>query len=433
MNFDFELKIQDGDDTLVQLQAALPIDFRGSALLNLDPEQVAQFSRWVQGTIQPLLTAGKIASDGNIYRIVLDPSLQKRIADGTAIFRNQNGNLTGTVISNLPGAKGQMLGFAELKLDQIAQLANVAAVAWQIAAMMTAQHFLAEIDHELKEINRKLDDLLEFLETQAAGRIVGRLKALHRSTQLMQRRALDKEEQGVLKHDILRLIQEAEAQAAQYVLPFSPIQASLENAKDFNPQEVQLAVQKYAKHLSTAIYAVRAYVTALSVAPHAGWARDRLDIHLESADELLAFLASSVEDFDKGMDSLEERGKKKDPRWRLHPLAESALNLIPTGRIITMLTSTWTVTQELQTANREKQRTEIMTAKRPLIATQQLSLADLQNSIQNIRQQADEAERRSKAPQILLAELDNAGVVKQLSTVEQPAARAAQVGLTKPN
>ncbi|AWN24279.1 hypothetical protein DKM44_14435 [Deinococcus irradiatisoli] len=424
MDLKFEVAFQDGDDTLVRLEAALPVDFIASTFLNLDTEQLGHFSRWMQGTVQPLLEAGQIISAGSTYRIVIDPKLQQRIIDGTAVLRSRNGNLTGTVVSTAAESKGQLLGFAELQIGQVAQIANMATVAWQVAAMVTAQHFLSEINQELKLVNRKLDDLLEFLETQAAGRIVGRLKALQRSTQLMQLRALDAEEVAVLKQDILLLVQEAEAQAAQYIMPFAPLKASLQNAKDFRAQDVEAAVQKYAKHLNTAVFAIRAYVNALSMAPHAGWAHDRLKIHLESVEELIDFLDTTVDDFDRGLDALEERGKKRDSRWRLHPAAEGALAVIPYGRLISILTGTVIVVQEYQKAQREKQREKIMTAKRPLIELQKTALDGLRASVEAIRKQTLVLEERRKAPQVLLVEVGEKGAVKQLFVTGKDAVRA---------
>jgi len=417
-----EFKIQDDDDTLFQLRQAEPIDFLDAQPLQLDPQQVKAMSRLLQGTVQPLLQAAQSVQGmgSNTYRIVLSPELRKALQEGTGKFRLLNGELTGTVINK---ETGRILGNAQLLPSQMAQFANVTMIVWQVASMVTAQHFLAEINQELKGINRRLDDVQEFLETQAAGRILAQLKALQRGTQLLQLRALDADERSALQQDILQLVREAEAQIAQHALPFAPIQASLSAAKDFKAQDVQQAIQSYARHLNTALFATQAYMTALAVAAHAGWATDRLHIHHGSVAELLTFLSDTLDNFNQGIDDLEALGRKRDPKWSVD--AGFSGLLVAAGGLVAVAGYGL---HHLRKDQRERSRDRVMSAKRPLVEFHRTALKGLQDDLQDLQQQGQCVARLQQEPQVLLAQVDEHGAVQRMFHVnpqlneEQPEA-----------
>ena len=404
MTDNVEFRIQDGDETLLHLNEAQPIDFMDARPLHLDADQMKSLGRLLQSSVRPLLEGGQMIGN-NTYRIALSPELRTAVRDGVGTFRLLDGELTGTVISK---ETGRILGHGQLKPAQLAQFANVTMVLWQVAAVVTAQHFLAEINQELKGINRKLDNVQEFLETQAAGRILAHLKALQRGTQLLQLRTLDAEERFALQQDILGLVREAEGQIAQHALPFAPLREALEAAKDFKPQEVQQAVQKYARHINTALFAARAYVTALSVAAHAGWATDRLLIHRDSVEELLNFLTETVDEFEKGIDSLEERGQKRDPRWSVDTGATGLLNAA--GGLVGMIGYS---VVNIRKGQRERQREEVMNAKRPLIEFQRVALTELRVILGAVQEQSQAVARLGQASLTLLAQIDVDGNVQK--------------------
>ena len=125
-----------------------------------------------------LATTGKVVTQkvgkNRMAQKVLSDTYKVTIPRGTELLTKNSGELTGIAVK--VGTRNGIKGLATLEKVNPVDVAkmNPATVAFEAAGMITAQHYMAEIQEELQAINSKLDSLINLQKND----IVGMLKSI---------------------------------------------------------------------------------------------------------------------------------------------------------------------------------------------------------------------------------------------------------------
>lgn len=113
----------------------------------------------------PALGFANALKNGNLMRVIVDGPLHPGKIEGTLspVVRNSNGSIKSWAVLKDPSA--------------LKQAANIA-MAWQIASVIVAQKHLADIDRKLQTIEKGVDEIRNFLDTQRTSVITGTLSYL---------------------------------------------------------------------------------------------------------------------------------------------------------------------------------------------------------------------------------------------------------------
>ncbi|AYG00990.1 hypothetical protein [Lactococcus allomyrinae] len=131
----------------------------------------------------------------DVYRVT--------IPKGTELLTKNSGQTTGLLVKE--GTRNSIKGFANLEKINLTELAsgiNPATAAFEVASMVTAQHYMAEIETELKAINGKLDALVNLQKND----IVGNLKSISQEVENLSKYSseniLDKDTRNIKRKSI---------------------------------------------------------------------------------------------------------------------------------------------------------------------------------------------------------------------------------------
>lgn len=100
-------------------------------------------------------------TSGGTYRLVLSPELQAGLESGALTLARTR---DGVSVMVRDATSTRFVGSGHLKPAEVARLANVAVAAWQVAPMVTQQHFLSEIDARLRDLAQDIKGLRDFLD-----------------------------------------------------------------------------------------------------------------------------------------------------------------------------------------------------------------------------------------------------------------------------
>jgi hypothetical protein len=396
----WELQSDQGEQ-LLHLREVQPLDLRDARPLSLSSTQRKDLGNALQGAIKLAVTAAPALMNVNAYRLVLSPQMQHAMREGASLMRVQDG-----VVGYVRHAKtGQIMGAGHFKPDQLARFANVATIGFQIAAMVTAQYYLHSINKELKSMDQKLDGLQEFLETQATGRLVARMKAVERGMRLLQQRSLDPEERAATQGDVLGLIREAEGQMAQHELPLANLEKALEKGDKFSLEQAKQVLDRHSKHMNTALFAAWTNIQALQLALHLGWAPDRLQLHQDDLSLSLKKLERATNVFEQGLVNF-------DLQARARGVAVPKEGFSVRSAVAGLLS-------QLTAGKRKKADEKRETLKNadqgwvPTITVHRRTLAGLREGVAALEQHKVEVERRQQQPLVLVAQLDAQGQLMQ--------------------
>lgn len=115
-------------------------------------------------------TTGKVVANTVQNQQSLKGLYKVTIRSGGELMKTSKG-MIGTIVKN--GKIVEQATLAEVGTNAISAI-NPAAAAFEVASMVTAQHYMAEIEKELRSINTKLDNLVNFQKNEG----VANLKAL---------------------------------------------------------------------------------------------------------------------------------------------------------------------------------------------------------------------------------------------------------------
>ena len=106
---------------------------------------------------------------GLVYRVKFSPEITRGLITGTSkLLQTASGTLKATAVS----ANGSQLiqGGANV-IATAANPATIVLIVWQVAAIVTAQKYLADIDRKLKAIESQLSEIASLIQDQMFGKL----------------------------------------------------------------------------------------------------------------------------------------------------------------------------------------------------------------------------------------------------------------------
>lgn len=150
---------------------ALAARASGTRLVAAPPGVRAHVSSLIQHGVGIGSTARTLLSSAVTMRFASEVTCG--LADGSlAIMKSAQGGLRGMAVDST----GKIVG--QVSLDAIGKGAAAATAIWQVAAMVTAQKFLADIDAKLGNIERGVAEVKEWLEDERQAELVGQAQKL---------------------------------------------------------------------------------------------------------------------------------------------------------------------------------------------------------------------------------------------------------------
>lgn len=156
-----KLVIGSEDQTLAEIEPLIqPVRHLGQEL-SLSDRQLKQFGAIFQHV--PSLASNLMVATSNTYVMRFPPEAIKGLADGSLkIMDAKPGGLRGIIVD----AKTNKF-FKHVSLHEAENLRFIAGatIAWQILALMTAQHYLPEISTKLDQIQQGIEEVKDHMES----------------------------------------------------------------------------------------------------------------------------------------------------------------------------------------------------------------------------------------------------------------------------
>ena len=138
---------------------------------------------WLQSIFRhaPRLAKSGSGAAGSTYMMKFPPKVARGIRNGSLeIMKSAQGGLRGIVVD----AQGRIVSQATLVSASGVSMTAIAAGAFQVLAVVTAQYYLPQINRRLSQIERGINDIQAHLTTQDKATLIGGLKQL-RSVKLL--------------------------------------------------------------------------------------------------------------------------------------------------------------------------------------------------------------------------------------------------------
>ena len=165
----------ENSENLIEIARATESPSGGKRPSVLTPTATEKLSRLVQSVVGE---GGKTAmAQAGTYILKFSPEILRGLKDGTLeMVRNQNG--LRAIVRSTSGAK-QYVANATLE-SPLGSPTSVALLAWQVAAIVTAQKYLADIDQKLGILQGAMTEVLDWLADQERGMLIGNYQYLTR-------------------------------------------------------------------------------------------------------------------------------------------------------------------------------------------------------------------------------------------------------------
>jgi len=123
----------------------------------------------------PVLAAKGMLAASQTFVIKFSPDVARGIANGTLkVMKATEGGIRATAAA----ADGKIVGNATLLPAAGVNLAAVSLAVWQLAAIITAQKYLVDINWRLAAIEAGIEAIKEWLDTERKGKLIANLKYL---------------------------------------------------------------------------------------------------------------------------------------------------------------------------------------------------------------------------------------------------------------
>jgi hypothetical protein len=170
----------------------------GAAPIQLSPAMRSAIQPLIQRAPEMLRVGSEMADTA--YRVVFSPAVTQALKDGTLELLPSSEQL-------LPVARDIGKGKKFVEIGRVVKgngirLASVAAMSWQIASIVTAQHYLGEINARLAGIERGIDDLRTWLEEEKKGELRAAVHLLREYYNAISRGDLHNHEQAAIYHQL---------------------------------------------------------------------------------------------------------------------------------------------------------------------------------------------------------------------------------------
>lgn len=104
---------------------------------------------------------------------------------------------------------GQVVGQGTLAAASLLTPAAAGLLAWQVMAFVTAQKFLSDINRQLYDLQKKTGDIIEWLESEARGRIAGNLEYLRSAQERIGKTMQNQHELSTIRNQIEEIRRES--------------------------------------------------------------------------------------------------------------------------------------------------------------------------------------------------------------------------------
>lgn len=174
-------------------------------------QQKRLLSQLVDVAVRTAVTSGQYLVNGDTVKLVIKPELQAALKAGTARYSTRSGTYAANVLHKSAEHGKGIAGNVRFEPAQAAKLANVAGAAWQVAAVVTAQHYMHEIDSKLSALNDGVRSISEFLNNQQNAALAAAQDTLRRDVQVYLADPTSEEDRHHLTdsiHKVFELAQE---------------------------------------------------------------------------------------------------------------------------------------------------------------------------------------------------------------------------------
>ena len=173
---------------LLEIHPALEI--RELVPLEATPAMKMALEPILQRAPEILHLGSRVATQG--YRVVFSPEVTQALRKGTVELLPSSGKLLPVAREASKGGKFVEIG--KISKDMSLKMAGVAAMSWQILSIVTAQHFLNEINAKLAGIENGLNDIRAWLEEEKKGELRASLGYLREISAALSRGQLHRDE-----------------------------------------------------------------------------------------------------------------------------------------------------------------------------------------------------------------------------------------------
>jgi hypothetical protein len=125
----------------------------------------------------PVLAAKGMLAASQTFVMKFSPDIARGIADGKLKVIESKA-IKGGIRAAAAGADGRVVANATLLPAAVVKLAAVSLAVWQLAAIITAQKYLADINWRLASIEAGIEAIKEWLDTERKGKLIANLKYL---------------------------------------------------------------------------------------------------------------------------------------------------------------------------------------------------------------------------------------------------------------
>lgn len=267
--------------TLVEIEAIPDDTSVPRRRLDTDAEQRGVLSELLQLGLRGAVGSSQVLGNSSTFRMVLSPEMQAALKAGTAEMVDKGRGLSGNIVNK---TTKEVVGRAYFQSARAAKLANVVTMGWQVAAMVTAQHYLAEINGRLDRISGQLTDVTDYLEDQDTGRLLGSFQTLKRVRGVLASKSVDHHDRQMINEDVRAAFRLAEAQVEHRLLAIGRL---CQQAPEHDQAVLSKTLEQIGKHGRPLALALTTMVQALAVSTACGWSEALTDGYRKSNAEAL--------------------------------------------------------------------------------------------------------------------------------------------------
>lgn len=202
-------RIENDGDVLLEVQS-VGTEARGSRLPYSEQNR-RSLSRLVDAAVRTAVESGRYLVSGDTVKLVIKPELQAALKAGTARPSFKDGTYAANLIHTGADQGKGIAGNLRFEPAQAAKVANIAGAVWQVAAVVTAQHYMHEIDGKLRTLTDGVRGISEFLNNQQNAALAAAQDTLRRDLQVYLADPTSEEDRRLLTesvHKVFELAQE---------------------------------------------------------------------------------------------------------------------------------------------------------------------------------------------------------------------------------
>ena len=306
-----------GETPAVFLTQAEPQGLIVSDAMILPPER----TRAVNDLVIRMGAAGLSGWGGvnQTWRLVFSPETQAALDEGAAALMN---SAKGGVYGDAVGAGHKVIEKGRLISEMTVNPAAVFAAAWQVLALITAQHYLAAIDERLANIEAGIEEIKDWLETEKLARLQANMAFMRGIQRSLLTGTFSERSLPALDGQLMDIWRESDAIRREFLHQMDAagrryLDARLVNMWTVDDERALTLISEYERHSVS-------YQTALMVMMGVLYLRSALPRCTGDVDQDLAWLQDqcthAAQDHKKFLDVVQERSSSLRPalEW-VHP------------------------------------------------------------------------------------------------------------------